>query len=290
VHANAARPQARRRGVAGRRASSAALTGPMTFVVGHYAVWRRSSSWRTSCRPSVISGAASRGHADEGNGRRRPIAFGESPRPSQSSRPPRRSSSGAKAIEWTRMSSLPPAPADLVEHCLEAGRAGRTSSGHHDLRFELGAPAARHGGACLVVQPGDGEIGADRAETPWRSHRRSTGRWAMPTTSALRPVRNRTEGSRSCRPQGDGGGGNWRARAAATSTATRAGKPAGVSSEISPAGQDDGAPGHPARLPAASAPARKGQALGQPCLPRFEGRGNDQHVGPAGDRRETMVA
>ena len=72
--------------------------------------------------PSVISGAASCAMRTK-EWQEMSIALAK-PSAEQSSRPPRRSSSGAKAIEWTRMSSLPQRRAICVEHRLELAGHG----------------------------------------------------------------------------------------------------------------------------------------------------------------------
>ena len=129
-------------------------------VVRHDLVRRRSSSWRTACPPSVISGAASR--AMRTNEWQDTSMATPKPAAEQLSRPPCRSSLGAKAMECRAMSSRPQRSADALEHRLQLPRpaarraAGRSAPPAPGQRLDV-----RPG---LVVQVGDGQLGAELAE------------------------------------------------------------------------------------------------------------------------------
>src|SRR5580704_10556641 len=150
---------------------------------------------------------------------------------------------------------LAPAPADLVEHCLELARHGNVQrSGDGGLQR---ARQRLDMGARLVVQPGDGEIGADGAE---RLGAAIGDRLVVGDADhqRLAASQDRAEVLVHVRPQGMAAAALAR-RAAATSTAT-AQEASRVSSESARLVRMMGTRA-PSTIPAASAPARKDRLL-----------------------------
>ena len=203
------------------------------------------------------------------------------PSAEQSSSPPCRSSFGAKAIECTRMSSLPqrcriwsntasswPGTATLSAPVIGASSASRQ-------RLDMGAR--------LVVQPGDGELGAGVAE---RLGAAIGDRLVVGDADDQRlvPGQDGSDGVVHGLPQGMAAAALAR-RAAATRTRDGArGKPREL--RVGAAGQDDRHAGAEHDAGGVGA-GQERQALGQ-HVAGLE-IGHDQHVGAAGDRRDDLL-
>jgi hypothetical protein len=112
--------------------------------------------------PSVISGAAS--FAMRTNEWQDTSIALAKPSAEQSSSPPWRSSFGAKAIEWTQAVELAPALANEIEHGLQL--AGIRDVEGATIAASSASARGLDMGSRLVVQPGDGELGAGIPERP----------------------------------------------------------------------------------------------------------------------------